>query len=239
MIRLLAFTSEPLNAVAMRLLCSDCNDITLVGTPAKAPAAIPCIILEHPDVVLFEVEAERDWTLLRELHASDPAIQIVLWTRDIEPEMAYYAIESGVRGILRKTLPTEMILKCIRKVSEGELWLETAMTDLILNGTTVRLSNREAHLVKLVSQGLKNKEIASVMGITEGTVKVYLSRLFEKVGVRDRLELSLFGLRSTNPGSSGFDAAQDPAFAAPGAAVAGQRKHIHKVQSRYFLRGIR
>src|SRR5438045_1312872 len=132
MIRLLAFTCEPLNAVAMRLLCSDCNDITLLGTPAKAPAAIPCIVLEHPHVVLFEVEEERDWILMRELQAADPGIQIVVWTRDIEPEMAYYALESGVRGILRKTLPTEMILKCIRKVSAGELWLEMAMTDLIL-----------------------------------------------------------------------------------------------------------
>jgi DNA-binding CsgD family transcriptional regulator len=60
----------------------------------------------------------------------------------------------------------------------------------------VSLTKRESQLVSLLSQGLKNKEIASTLTISEGTVKVYLSRLFQKVGVKDRFELALYGLRN-------------------------------------------
>ncbi len=79
-----------------------------------------------------------------------------------------------------------MLVKCVRKVHAGELWFEKALTQTFLSGRTVKVSRRESELINLVSQGLKNKEIATVMGVTEGTVKVYLSRLFGKIGARDR-----------------------------------------------------
>jgi DNA-binding CsgD family transcriptional regulator len=91
-------------------------------------------------------------------------------------------------------------------VAEGELWYDKTLTQTFLSGRTVKVSRRETELITLVSQGLKNKEIATVMDITEGTVKVYLSRLFEKVGVRDRFELALFGLRSATNPADGADA---------------------------------
>ena len=78
----------------------------------------------------------------------------------------------------------------------GELWLEKALTDTFILGRTVKLSPREGDLVRLLAQGLKNKEIATVLSISEGTVKVYLSKLFVKTGAKDRLELALFGLRN-------------------------------------------
>jgi DNA-binding NarL/FixJ family response regulator len=133
----------------------------------------------------------------------EPLSRVVLWLHEIAPESAFRAKECGVRGILRKSLPAEMILKCIRRVAEGELWFEKTLTDTFLNGRTVRVSRRENQLITLVSQGLKNKEIASVLEISEGTVKVYLSRLFEKVGVRDRFELALLGLKSAAPAADG------------------------------------
>jgi two-component system response regulator DesR len=96
----------------------------------------------------------------------------------------------GVRGILRKTLPTELQVKCLQKVQAGELWFEKALTDSFLCARRVALTQREGQLVSLLSQGLKNKEIATTLMISEGTVKVYLSRLFQKVGVKDRFELA-------------------------------------------------
>jgi len=106
----------------------------------------------------------------------------------------------GVRGILRKNLPAELQVKCLRKVSEGELWFEKALTDSFLAVKRVVLSPREGQLITLLAHGLKNKEIAFELGISEGTVKVYLSRLFQKVGAKDRFELALFGLKNlTSP----------------------------------------
>ena len=106
----------------------------------------------------------------------------------------------GVRGILRKTLPTDLQVKCLQKVQAGELWFEKALTDSFLCARRVALTQREGQLVSLLSQGLKNKEIATTLMISEGTVKVYLSRLFQKVGVKDRFELALFGLKNLSTG---------------------------------------
>ena len=105
-----------------------------------------------------------------------------------------------MRGILRKTLPTELQVKCLQKVQAGELWFEKALTDSFLCARRVALTQREGQLVSLLSQGLKNKEIATTLMISEGTVKVYLSRLFQKVGVKDRFELALFGLKNLTTG---------------------------------------
>jgi DNA-binding CsgD family transcriptional regulator len=118
----------------------------------------------------------------------------------ISTELAFQAMGLGVRGILRKTLPAELQVKCLRKVQAGELWFEKALTDSFLCARRVALTQREGQLVSLLSQGLKNKEIATTLSISEGTVKVYLSRLFQKVGVKDRFELALFGLKNLTTG---------------------------------------
>jgi DNA-binding NarL/FixJ family response regulator len=111
----------------------------------------------------------------------------------------------GVRGIVRKTLPAETLIECLRKVHQGELWFEKSLTDSMLSARKVTLTRREGQLVTLLSQGLKNKEIATVLCVSENTVKVYLSRLFQKVGVKDRFELALYGLRNVAAGQGRLD----------------------------------
>jgi DNA-binding NarL/FixJ family response regulator len=111
----------------------------------------------------------------------------------------------GVRGIVRKTLPAETLIECLRKVNQGELWFEKTLTDSMLSARKVSLTRREGQLVTLLSQGLKNKEIATVLCVSENTVKVYLSRLFQKVGVKDRFELALYGLRNVAAGQGRLD----------------------------------
>ena len=117
----------------------------------------------------------------------------------IPTELAFQAIAMGIRGILRKQLPVELLVKCLQAVCAGELWFEKdLMASLIVRPAA--LTNRERQLVSLLSQGLKNKEIAATMVVSEGTVKVYLSRLYEKLGVKDRFELALFALRNLTTG---------------------------------------
>ena len=99
-----------------------------------------------------------------------------------------------------KPCPPILQVKCLQKVQAGELWFEKALTDSFLCARRVALTQREGQLVSLLSQGLKNKEIATTLMISEGTVKVYLSRLFQKVGVKDRFELALFGLKNLTTG---------------------------------------
>jgi DNA-binding NarL/FixJ family response regulator len=74
--------------------------------------------------------------------------------------------------------------------------MEQSLSTALLNAQRVTLSRRQSQILALLVQGLKNKEIATHLGISEGTVKCYLTKLFEKVGAKDRFELALFGLRN-------------------------------------------
>jgi DNA-binding CsgD family transcriptional regulator len=130
---------------------------------------------------------------------------MLLWVNEISTELAFQAIGLGVRGIVRKTLPAETLMECLRKVSQGELWFEKTLTDSMLSARKVSLTPREGQLIVLLTQGLKNKEIATVLCVSENTIKVYLSRLFSKVGVKDRLELAIYGLRNVASGQPRLD----------------------------------
>jgi two-component system nitrate/nitrite response regulator NarL len=200
LISLTAYTSEPLNSIALEVLFRSSEDISLLPVASDVTNLLSQVRSLKPQVVLLAVDTSVDWGLLNKLREESPDIKVVLWLHEITPELAYQAIECGVRGILRKSLAPEMIVKCVRKVHAGELWFEKALTQTFLSGRTIKVSKREGELITLVTQGLKNKEIATVMGITEGTVKVYLSRLFGKIGARDRFELALIGLRNAPSG---------------------------------------
>src|SRR5207302_8994590 len=147
-------------------------------------------------LVLMELTSEITFDVLSDMKQVMSHCKIVLWVNSICTELAFQAMGLGVRGILRKTLPTDLLAKCLEKVQEGELWFEKALTDSFLSAKRIALTQREGQLVSLLSQGLKNKEIATALLISEGTVKVYLSRLSQKLGVKDRFALALYGLKN-------------------------------------------
>jgi DNA-binding NarL/FixJ family response regulator len=158
-------------------------------------------LMEHvqtrrPSVVLLDLTIAVTFATLSRLKSIVGDAPIVLWV-DVTP-LAYVsqALALGVRGILRKSLPTEFQVKCLRTVAAGDLWVEQGLCDRLLTSKRVFLTPRERQLMGLLGQGLKNKEIAGAMTLTEGTVKVYLSRLFEKVGAHDRFELAMYSLQN-------------------------------------------
>jgi DNA-binding NarL/FixJ family response regulator len=112
----------------------------------------------------------------------------------------------GASGIVRKQTATDLLVKSVRKVHDGEIWLDSRTTAAVMrrfstgpaagkNPEQTLLSRREAEVVVLVSQGLKNKEIAERMFITEQTVKNHLHNIFDKLGVSDRLALTLYAIQ--------------------------------------------
>jgi DNA-binding NarL/FixJ family response regulator len=125
---------------------------------------------------------------------------IVLWVGNTSRELVSQAEGLGIRAILRKTMPAERQVACLRAVCEGAEWFEKGLTDGPLGVRGVALTRRQGQLVHLLTQGLHNREIAEALGITEGAVKVYLSRLFNKLGVKDRFEMALFGLMNLPAG---------------------------------------
>src|ERR1051326_5472612 len=200
MTRILLYSDEPIVAKGLESVLCQIEGFELLPTCSTVSAMLEQMTHGGPDLVLMDLTPEITFAVLSEMKHAMASCRIVLWVNNISTELAFQAMGLGVRGILRKTLPTELQVKCLQKVQAGELWFEKALTDSFLCARRVALTQREGQLVSLLSQGLKNKEIATTLMISEGTVKVYHSRLFQKVGVKDRFELALFGLKNLTTG---------------------------------------
>jgi len=200
MTRILLYSDEPILAKGLEAVLRQVEGFDLLPTCGSVASLVEQMAQGSPELVLMDLTPEITFAVLNEMKHAMMSCKIVLWVNSISTELAFQAMGLGVRGILRKTLPTDLQVKCLQKVQAGELWFEKALTDSFLCARRVALTQREGQLVSLLSQGLKNKEIASTLLISEGTVKVYLSRLFQKVGVKDRFELALFGLKNLTTG---------------------------------------
>ena len=244
----LLFTDEPVLARGFTSILSSVAGFETVSVCHHLPELFDkALEAGKPDVLLIDLTPEVSFGVLTRLQRELPDCRIVLWVRSISTELAYQAMELGIRGILRKTLPAELLIKCLAKVSEGELWFDKGLTASFLSAKMVSLTRRESQLVTLLSQGLKNKEIAATLSISEGTVKVYLSRLFQKVGVKDRFELALYGLRNLQNMSGEFAALNPAADAEGGRFPAGSQwlrslvveRHSERVPDQLSLWGPR
>jgi DNA-binding NarL/FixJ family response regulator len=177
-----SLVAEPAGLVVFH--CADDDDL------------FPLFESSQPDVALVDVNSGMPPESLNELKSLATTTPLILWVDRASPEFVRQTIALGVRGILRKDAPVGLYSQCFDRVASDKLWLEDEMTEKLLAARAVRLSPRERELVSLLTQGLRNKEIAWRMKITEGTTKVYLSRIFEKTGASDRFELALFALQN-------------------------------------------
>jgi DNA-binding NarL/FixJ family response regulator len=218
MTRILLYSDEPILAKGLESVLRQVEGFELLPACSTVAGLVDQVTHGGPDLVLMDLTPEITFAVLSEMKHAMLSCRIVLWVNNISTELAFQAMGLGVRGILRKTLPTDLQVKCLQKVQAGELWFEKALTDSFLCARRVALTQREGQLVSLLSQGLKNKEIATTLMISEGTVKVYLSRLFQKVGVKDRFELALFGLKNLTTGQLpvGEKGQRAPAGSMPG-----------------------
>jgi two-component system, NarL family, nitrate/nitrite response regulator NarL len=158
---------------------------------------------DAPEIILLDHTLDVTFALVAEIKQAARGAKLVLWVDTITTQMAMQALELGIRGILRKRLPVDLHLVCLMRVQAGGVWFEKALTQPSPAPARMALTAREEQLVSLLSQGLKNSEIASSLAITESTVRIYLSQLYQKLGVKDRFELALYGLKNlaSKPGA--------------------------------------
>lgn len=191
--RLFVLTDEPIIGLGVDATLSKGGGwTTITADPSDFSEAVA---KTKPDVVLMDL-ACGSFNLLVEIRRAVPECKLVLWVHDIEIETAFQAIRFGVAGILRKTDALEALRQCFDTVAAGQPWLDRALASGVTSSRCIQLTPRESQLVASVSDGLKNKEIAEELCISEGTVRVYMSSLFRKLGVKDRYELALYGLKN-------------------------------------------
>jgi DNA-binding NarL/FixJ family response regulator len=158
-----------------------------------------------PSVLLldkaFGMQVILEW--LNELRRATPGdlttqTAIVIWGASVTEAEALRLLQSGARGILRKTAGIPSLVACLRTVAAGRTWMEDSVfrdSGRLERYPRSELTAREQQVLGLVEQGCRNKEIAYELGIRPGTVKIHLKHIFEKTGVRGRYGLALNVLR--------------------------------------------
>jgi two-component system response regulator DesR len=195
MTQLLLYSKEPIPAKGLESVLRQAGGFELRPLCSTLDELREEIAHKTLDLALLDRGPELTFAVLSEMQRATSS-KIVLWVNSISIELACQAVGLGIRGILRKTLPPELQVKCLQQVQAGKLWFEKALVEDSIPARRVALTLREGQLMALLAQGLKNKEIALHLMVSEGTVKVYLSRLFQKVGVKDRFELALVSLKN-------------------------------------------
>jgi two-component system nitrate/nitrite response regulator NarL len=196
MIKVYLYTNQPILAMGLEMLLAEAGLSQLEYWSENLEEFLARLRTNPPDLVLVDHALDTALAAIRQIRNAVPQCKVLVWIESISTEQAFHAMNLGIRGLLRKSFPLEVTTQCLLQVHRGELWFEKALTQTMLAAKRVAFSPREGQVVALITQGLSNKEIASALRLTEGTVKVYMSRIFQRVGVESRFELALFGLQN-------------------------------------------
>ena len=200
-IRILLYTRQPFVAIGLRSVLNANEEFRFAGCCDNLAAAADRLRREPPDILLVHLMPPVGLAELAQLHPLTTRSRIVLWGDAPGGDFAYQSMRLGVRAMLPSCAPIENLLTSLRSVHGGVMCFEKGLVDKVMLQQRIALSKREGQLVSLVAQGLKNKAIGARLGITEGTVKVYLYKLFKKLGLNDRLEMALYGLENLCAGA--------------------------------------
>jgi len=137
--------------------------------------------------------------LLQRLTATSHPTPAIVWGSSVSESEALRLLQAGAKGILRRSSESGTLLTCLRAVTSGGTWMEDGIfgsTEKLFNPRRSQLTQRESEVVVLVEKGLRNRDIARMLGIQTGTVKIHLKHIFEKTGVRGRYGLAFTGLQN-------------------------------------------
>lgn len=185
---------------------------TVISQTSSAEETIKALRTIKPDVVMVDVHMTGGggMEVLKHVREIGLKVPMIFLTVGIDGEDISEALRLGVNGMVLKNNEPQSLLECIEAMLRGEDWFEDGIIDVLIAhqqrpepakssvaGKMQSLSAREKEIAELVSQGARNREIAKQFGITEGTVKVHLHRIYRKLGIASRGELMLLALGRT------------------------------------------
>jgi DNA-binding NarL/FixJ family response regulator len=180
-------------------LLSGADGIEVVATAADGGEAVEVAAQHHPDVVVMDLQMPGvdGVEATRRILAADPSTQVLVLTSFSDSERILAALDAGAVGYLLKDADPEDVIEGVRAVSRGESPIDPkAARELLLSrrhrSQEPALTPRETEVLRLVRQGLANKQIARRLGISERTVKAHLTSAFQRIGVVDRTQAALW-----------------------------------------------
>jgi DNA-binding NarL/FixJ family response regulator len=207
-LRLIVADSEAIFRVGMGKIFALEKDLEVVAQTENLQQTLSTVSSTSADVILFEAGLSPNpaESISEVIRRAEPGTRVIIVAQRTGEEETVDYLRRGVRGILTRSISPDLLVRCVRKVAAGETWLDNQGVNWVIDayrtqsehGVTpkqqLRLSEKEMMIIGGVTQGLKNKDIALEVGTTEQVVKNYLRKIYDKLGVSDRLELALYSM---------------------------------------------
>jgi two-component system, NarL family, nitrate/nitrite response regulator NarL len=207
LIRIILADSQAIYRVGMRKVFALEDDIRVVAQADTLENLHSAVQRFPSDIVLLEgslLVGAAD--AIPELMRLAPQTKVIVQTLAADESNTVELYRRGVRGIVPRSISPDLLVKCVRKIAQGETWIDNQSVNWVIEAyrsnaaaltnprSQPRLSPKEQAIIQCITQGKRNKEIAFEMGTTEQVVKNYLRKIYDKLGVSDRLELALYCL---------------------------------------------
>src|SRR5579863_6920766 len=206
-VRVIVADQQAIFRAGLRKIFALEDDIRVVGQAETLAQTQSAVAKFSADILIFESAlAPNPVEAVSELLRQNPKLRVVVVTPGPEEELTLDLFRRGAHGIVSREVEPEVMVDCLRKVVAGETWLDQLAIRWVMEAyrsqnsrssgarPKVQLTPKETLIVSCVTQGMKNKEIALRVGTTEQVVKNYLRKVYDKLGVADRLELALYCL---------------------------------------------
>jgi len=206
-IRVILADTQAIFRAGLRKIFALEDDIRVVGQAETVAQTLSAVKKFSADVLIFESAlAANPVEAVVDLMRQSSEIKIVVVTPGSGEELTLELFRRGAHGIVSREVEPELLVECLRKVASGQTWLDSQGVHWVMEAyrnqnsrpagsrLKVQLTPKETLIVSCVTQGMKNKEIAIRVGTTEQVVKNYLRKVYDKLGVADRLELALYCL---------------------------------------------
>jgi DNA-binding NarL/FixJ family response regulator len=215
--RILIVDDHPVVLEGLKMLINKNEGLTVCGEVTNATAAMKMIQASKPDLVIVDIslEGKSGIELLGEIRQYDAKLPVLVLSMYSESLFAERAIRAGARGYIMKKEMPEVLIKAIRHVLSGQIYLSNTMTThlfdrLLIGGRTSktspieRLTNREYEVFQSIGKGLTTQEIGEVLHLSKSTIETYRERIREKLGVKDSRELLRYAVQWLESEKDGY-----------------------------------
>jgi len=208
-VRIILADSQAIYRVGIRKIFALEDDVRVVAQ-ADSIDNLRSALERHPaDVVLLEGGLlVGQPNAIPELLRVAPDVKLIVQALGSDEAQTVELYRRGVRGIISRSISPDLLVRCVRRIATGETWIDNQAVNWVIEAyraqaaalvsprTQPRLSPKETAIITCITQGKRNKEIAFQLGTTEQVIKNYLRKIYDKLGVSDRLELALYCLHN-------------------------------------------